>query len=62
MDQVRPVPPPLALKPWLPRGASDAPAGATVRPGPTTTGWVAVLPSESVTRTRSETPPVGPAV
>jgi hypothetical protein len=54
--------PPLALKVWLPRGATLAVAGAMEMPAPTVTLRVVVLPSESVTRTTSMTPPVAPAV
>jgi hypothetical protein len=61
--QVQPVPlPPEAVKVTAPPCATSASAGATTTLGPTAIDAVASLPSESVTRTTSVTPPVAPAV
>src|SRR5215471_12449915 len=54
--------PPEAVKPTLPRGATLTDGGLMVTAAPTATLAVALLPSESTTRTTSVTLPVAPAV
>src|SRR5258706_7686156 len=62
-NQMKPAPlPPLTEKLTPPRGADDAEPGEMERPAETATLFDAVLPSESVARTTSVTPPIAPAV